>query len=69
MYLDEYRTKKIDEHDQEISQSQTADKSMAFCEMKFGHKNTSPPKPCRSGFIVQFVPYEPLHEISNNVAF
>ena len=52
MYLDEYRTKKIGEHDQEISQLQTADKSMAFCEMKFGHKNTPPPKPYRSGFNV-----------------
>ena len=56
MYLDESRAKKIGGYDQEIPQSQIADKSMAFREIKFGHKNTPPPKPYGSGFIMQYFP-------------
>ena len=56
MYLDENRTKKIGGYDQEIPQSQIAEKSMAFSEKKIGHKNTPPPKPYGSGFNVQYFP-------------
>ena len=56
MYLDENRTKKIGGYDQEIPQSQIAEKSMAFSEIKFGHKNTPPPKHYGSGFNVQYFP-------------
>ena len=45
--------KKIGGYDQEIPQSQISEKSMAYSEIKFGHKNTPPPKPYGSGLNVQ----------------